>query len=240
MHPQYTPEPIPTKQCSRCQERKPATIEYFCFSKRRGVLVAQCRACDIARVKTHYAANKEERKAYIADWQQRNKGKTREYKKKYSDANREHSLLRVRLYRKAHPEKEREYRQANMGRIRAISAVYHALRRAKAKDRSVALSPEDWERALQYFDHACAVCGRHRDSLHSISLDHWIPLSHMDSPGSVKTNIVPLCHGPGGCNNVKGRKHPEQWIAEMYEPPIAIEVLDRISGYFDWMRTQES
>jgi len=97
----------------------------------------------------------------------------------------------------------------------------------------------DWQRAIEYFNGCCAVCGRPlRDLLgsHTESMDHWIPLSSPDCPGTIPANIVPLCHGLGGCNNSKGAKVASVWLTERFGKRGAREVLRRIEAYFEWVK----
>src|SRR5260221_119478 len=61
---------------------------------------------------------------------------------------------------------------------------------------------QDWRNALEYWGHRCAVCERPRGLWHTLSQDHWIPLSSPDCPGTDPTNILPLCCGTDGCNNM--------------------------------------
>src|SRR5260221_10168955 len=71
---------------------------------------------------------------------------------------------------------------------------------------------KDWQRALEYWDHRCAVCERPRGLWHTLAQDHWIPLTNKECPGTTPTNMLPLCHGTDGCNNSKGKRRPETWL----------------------------
>jgi len=100
---------------------------------------------------------------------------------------------------------------------------------------------DQWQRCLDYFNHCCAVCGRQMKDLfgtHTVAMDHWIPLSSPDCPGTVAHNIVPLCHGEGGCNNSKGAKIPETWLKKRFGGRKAKAIVARIEAYFDWLRQQ--
>jgi hypothetical protein len=63
-------------------------------------------------------------------------------------------------------------------------------------------------------------------------MDHWIPLSSPGCPGTVATNMVPLCHGIGGCNNSKCDRDPQGWLLEKFGERKALEILERIPAYF--------
>jgi DNA-directed RNA polymerase subunit RPC12/RpoP len=101
------------------------------------------------------------------------------------------------------------------------------------------LTPTDWERCLEYWGHRCAICGRPRGLWHTLAQDHWIPLTHPDCPGTVATNILPLCHGEGGCNNSKGKKEPVAWLRARLGSRRARGKLQEIRAYFLWMREHE-
>jgi hypothetical protein len=84
------------------------------------------------------------------------------------------------------------------------------------------------------------VCGRYigNDNEHlKLAIDHWIALDdkRVNNPGTVITNLLPLCHGKGGCNNSKGNKDPEQWLHEIYSCDEAEAILGRIKAYFLFM-----
>ncbi len=140
------------------------------------------------------------------------------------------------------------------GLIRAISGVAGRLRRAETlphkrqpvlrayvvRKRSLphTFSQEDWERALEYWGYRCAVCGRPRGLWHTLAADHWLPLTHPDCPGTVPTNIVPLCHGEGGCNNSKGKKMPDVWLEERLGKKQGFQKGVEIDAYFLWLKDQ--
>lgn len=102
-----------------------------------------------------------------------------------------------------------------------------------------AFTVRDWERALEYWGHSCAICGRPRGLWHTLAQDHWVPLTHADCPGTVPTNILPLCHGEDGCNNSKGKKDPEEWLVAKLGRRRANRKLREITAYFEWVHAQE-
>jgi hypothetical protein len=95
---------------------------------------------------------------------------------------------------------------------------------------------QDWQRALEYWGHQCAVCGRPRGLWHTLAADHWIPLSDPDCPGTIPTNIVPLCHGEGGCNNSKRSRSPQDWLEAKLGRKQAFQKLIEIDAYFLWVK----
>jgi hypothetical protein len=65
-----------------------------------------------------------------------------------------------------------------------------------------------------------------------------IPLTdpRPDNPGTVPTNIVPLCHGVDGCNLSKSNGDPIEWLTSRYVPRKAKQILARIQAYFDSLK----
>lgn len=97
---------------------------------------------------------------------------------------------------------------------------------------------KDWDRCLTYWNYQCAICGRPRGLWHTLAQDHWIPLTHPECPGTVPHNILPLCHGEGGCNNSKGKKLPLVWLQEKLGKRRAAKKLAEIQAYFTWVESQ--
>lgn len=115
-------------------------------------------------------------------------------------------------------------------------------RRARKQNLPDVFTGENWLRALNYFNGCCAVCGRPLRDLfgsHTASADHWIPLASPNCPGTVPTNIVPLCHGEGGCNNTKHASEPTDWLTRAFGKRRAKGILKRIEAYFEWVRKQD-
>jgi hypothetical protein len=129
------------------------------------------------------------------------------------------------------------------GRIAAPPAAVltpHAPRPYLARKLSLpmAFSAADWDDALDYWGYQCAICSRPRGLWHTLAQDHWIPLSDPRCPGTVPTNILPLCHGEGGCNNSKGNKDPIRWLEERLGKRRAAQKLLEIQTYFAWMEAR--
>jgi hypothetical protein len=97
---------------------------------------------------------------------------------------------------------------------------------------------KDWDRALDYWGHKCAICERPRGLWHTLAQDHWIPLTNPDCPGTDPTNILPLCHGTDGCNNSKGKHNPETWLKKKLGKKKATQKLAEIHAYFEWTQDQ--
>jgi hypothetical protein len=109
--------------------------------------------------------------------------------------------------------------------------------RYRARRRSLpnSFTTTDWDRAVEYWALACAVCERPRGLWHTLSQDHWVPLTHPNCPGTIATNMLPLCYGADGCNNSKGKKDPNDWLIEKLGKRKGKKKLRQIQTYFDWI-----
>jgi hypothetical protein len=58
-----------------------------------------------------------------------------------------------------------------------------------------------------------------------------------DNPGTVPTNILPLCHGVRGCNNEKFNRNPAVWLVEKLGQEAAERKLAEIEAYFEYVKT---
>lgn len=98
------------------------------------------------------------------------------------------------------------------------------------------MTPELWEDALRYFNGCCAVCGRPPGLWHKLVGDHWIPLNDPLCPGTIPTNIVPLCHGAQGCNSSKRASDAKEWLTRKFGKRRAADILARIEAYFEHVK----
>jgi hypothetical protein len=248
---------VPLKTCSKCGCEKPVTPEHWSRHNRgkygvRGI----CKACRAER----------ERKRRVEDPSIKERERTRRatprriaWKKKYM-----HAYFRSERYKEWDRERNRarrntpayiayekrrkqtaRYKQTHQAYTKRFYSTTHgkAVMHAKNQRRSAlvrslpsAFTAYDWTRAVEYFQGCCAVCGRPPGLWHTLAADHWIPVSHPDCPGTVPTNIVPLCHQHGGCNNHKGAKHPDAWLVEQFGEKRAAIIKSRIEKYFASLR----
>jgi hypothetical protein len=157
------------------------------------------------------------------EWREKNADYLREYRKKNND----HGVTLFRIWFKEHGDKEkrRDY-------MRAYMQWYRQIRRARKSDLPCNFSEADWRNTTTYFDGCCAVCGRPPGLWHTIAMDHWVPLSAPDCPGTIPANMIPLCHGIDGCNNSKHNKTPHKWLVSKFGKRKAAAILRRIEGYF--------
>jgi hypothetical protein len=258
----------PMKRCYKCKQELPATLDYF--SKKNDGLASLCKECAKIEAKKYYRKYKETDPDSLREkgnerkrkWRKENPEKYTAERQRHMANNLEKERERCRLYRrKKYQESPDEVRAKNRQwakenpisvhernqRFRANNPQYSKIKNAKRKARKQSLpdnfTAQDWQRALDYFNDCCAVCGCPAGLWHTIAADHWIPLTSPNCPGTIPTNIIPLCHaqkdGEGGCNNSKYNREPEQWLTEKYGKRKAQQVLDRINTYFEYIRTRE-
>lgn len=206
------------KRCSTCGTYKPLSE----FQKNRSApdgLQYVCKSCTSFYGKRYYQTNKAKVQARHNNYWKTNKARLNQYQRNAYD--KEYNTLRKRKDRARRP------------------LVYQTRRRLRgSRSQPIAFRSEDWKYALRYFDGCCAVCGRPPGLWHSIAMDHWIPLSSPDCPGTIPTNIVPLCHGLDGCNNSKCNRNAEEWLVERYGAIKAKKILHRIQAYFAHIKSQ--
>lgn len=204
------------KPCKTCGEIK-AFDDYYKKLRARDGRQSECKACCAKYWKQFRRENGEKLNAYYADWSRKNRG---------------HSKAKTQRWRLRHPER---YHHLN----KAQNLRYRARKKSLPDD----FTSEDWQIALGYFNGCCAVCGREPSELYYIAADHWIPLKSATCPGTVTTNIVPLCHskkgGTGSCNLTKKNRVAEKWLVDYHGEEKALEILERINAYFEWVKTQE-
>lgn len=181
----------------------------------------------------------------MRDYYNKNAGPLREYARNYYYDHKEVKNAYSREYQRQHKVRLYEiykiyiiqYRRTERGRLKL------ALARARYRARKLALpfdfSLNDWLCAKAYFGHRCAVCGASFKAAKP-NADHWIALSdpRLDNPGTVATNIVPLCSQTGGCNQSKGNRPAIEWLNERFGETEAQIVIARIEAYFEWVKQQ--
>jgi len=182
--------------------------------------------------------NKEKIAQYNTQYYQREdiKERIRQNRKEYKRNNYDFVMNAIKISKARRPE---YYKMLKV----LISERYRS-RKANLPD---TLTKDEWLFALKYFENRCAVCGKSPQEYPDLYLaaDHWIALSdpREDNPGTVATNIIPLCHTKtkgtyGGCNNSKKHKDPKIWLKEKYSEEEVQIILDKIQKYFDIFRNK--
>jgi hypothetical protein len=141
-------------------------------------------------------------------------------------------MEQTRAWRNRNPDHQREYYERN----REAYFVRTHIRLARKSNRPDNFTPADWQFALDYFNGCCAACGRPPGLWHTLARDHWIPLTDANCPGTVPSNMVPLCHGIEGCNNSKHDFPAEQWVITTFGKRKGAAILLRIAEFFSHVR----
>jgi hypothetical protein len=171
--------------------------------------------------------------------------------RKWADEHPEHVLEKALKWQRDNPERVRKrnniWRYNNQERVRYLRIISQAKRHAlnpearriykqryQARKRNLPenITMKEWRFALDYFGGRCAVCGRPPGLFHTLAMDHWIPLNSPDCPGTIPTNLLPLCHGVNGCNNSKRDLEPLSWLNEQFGKRKACQIWKRILIYF--------
>ena len=158
------------------------------------------------RARLHQAAHPEKRKESFIKFLAEHPGYAAEHKKAWDKANPERKAEHSRRTRKKHPEARR---------------AAHQRRKARKLGNGGSWTPKEWLELKSTYVFKCLCCGRREEALIVDGLklvtDHIQPLAK--GGRNDIANIQPLCHGLGGCNNIKGTK----WIA--YRPGFPLEIV---------------
>lgn len=211
--------------------------------------------------KEYYERHKETIKARVRAYEKTSQAKRtpavaerlREKWRARHHAHKERRNMQERERRKAPEwkEKQRKYnsnyfRKYNIQRLRSdpdyreLRRISTLNRRARKRELPNNLTRADYDFAIEYFHGRCAVCGRQLNDLFGerfASMDHWIPLSSLECPGTVPKNMIPLCSGIDGCNNLKGAKDPLKWLNSRYGPQKAARIYSFIQAFFEAVRS---
>lgn len=183
--------------------------------------------------------------------------------KKYNDSNKAKTRMREFYARPEQREKRRRY--SSLVVVKTRRQIYEQLpeirlkirayqrsergkhvfklasqrRRARKLTLPDTLTMEEWVFALEYFHGCCAACGRQLMDLfgsHTVAMDHWIPLTSPDCPGTIASNIIPLCHGLNGCNNSKYNRDAFEWLVWKFGTNEAQRIMTKINGYVNHLK----
>lgn len=218
----------PTKRCTKCGNEFPATSEFFHRSKgNKDGLRGDCVNCSRAAHRKWYEANREHRASYNRTYRESHREYFASYMKEWGERNKEHKAATYKAWCLANPH-----------RSRARGHRYRSIKRGIPSTLSIV----DWQAALDYFKGCCAVCGRPPGLWHTVSADHWIPVTDPNCPGTVPWNIVPLCHdkkhGSGGCNNSKYNLNAADWLTRKFGKRKGQLILKQIETFLDSRRSK--
>jgi len=232
------------KRCSKCGEEKPATREYFPRSKHSlsgcDSWCHECRRLDQQqrRKRDPESSKIANKRAYEKHRQKRIRGQ-RDYYNSTKDVRR----AVARAYYANHRDVRREYGRKyyiNNPHIQKSAGIKYNTRK---KQLPAEFTAKQWAECLAYWGYKCVICGRTAGLWHTLAADHWIPINSKDCPGSVATNMIPLCHcykdGVDGCNNSKGARNPIEWLVGRLGKRKAAKKLAEIEKYFAWVKSQK-
>lgn len=244
--------PEKVKEIQRRHQAKPETKEYQRRWHQENGHTPERKARDAENARKYRAARKDDpefqehrrewSRAYYRDVLSRNPNrKEQQRESRQRPENKRRDAEYQREYRRG--EKYRVYiteyeQRPNVRRRRHAQWIK---RETLVRSLPYDFTPDMWQRALDYFNGVCPACGRQFVDLfdeRTAHADHWIPLSSPDCPGTVPTNIIPLCGGIDGCNQSKGYKDPIEWLTWKFGKRRAREILKRIEAYFEWVKAQ--
>jgi len=240
---------IPQKRCSKgdnCAHPNgpnlPATNEYFSkHNQCKDGLRPHCKMCQKAGSQKYYAANKDQIILKTSQYQKDHPEQTRKINQRWEQNNHDKRLAQRKHRRLTNPEIAKASSLRHRLKYPEQDRVIKQRRVARKRNLPDNFSHADWERALNYFNGRCAICERQLRDLfdtHRPAADHWIPLTSPACPGTIPTNIIPLCHGISGCNNRKGNRDPIEFLETEFGKQKTKKILARIEAYFEWVRLQ--
>jgi hypothetical protein len=145
-----------------------------------------------AQARAYYVANRQDVIERARLWAINNPEKHRAIVRRTTAANSQKNTVKMRLWRQRNPDK--------------VKAAKH---RRRTLERDGSWTAVEWATLKRQYGHRCVGCWKTERDLKALGRelvpDHIIPvvkggLNHI-------TNIQPLCHGRGGCNNRKGKKY---------------------------------
>lgn len=223
-----TPKLVP---CTKCGTPKPWTAEYFPRQSCSSSGLAQpCRVCHNQDARDYGAQHKEQRKLYMTEYHARNKEKRKQRGREYYLLHRDEILANKAKHKDQTQKRDKERNQNNPEKVR----MYAHKRRARKRELPATFAVSDWERALSYFNGACAYCG-HGPSMFDLNWtlqqEHHIPLSK--GGHYTPDNIIPACQS---CNYSKKSKMPHEWLVEKFGTRKTKQIEQRIAEYFSTCR----
>lgn len=226
---------IPQKLCNKCGQLFPSTTEYFSRHKgHKDGLNSECHQCNRARVRQYRNENPEKVAASKREDRAKHKDRIRKQQQAWVQNNPEKNRAIKHRYTENHPDKVKKNQKTSKRRRRAV-----------LRNLPFDFYDTDWQHCLEYWGYSCCVCGRKAGLWHILAREHWIAIEdhRPDNPGTVPSNILPMCHSvkgaspdDAGCNNVKRNKDPVEWLNKRLGKRKAKAVIERIQEYFSTVR----
>lgn len=228
------------KTCTQCGIEKPLTTEYFSWRKaRKGHKATFDSSCKVCHAKATHQWNvdnpekkrESDRKYDLKRDRDKERERTRRFQREHRETVREYCRRSYRKHRDKTLERNKRERQNNPDQARVISHN----RRTRVRGLPSTFTKQDWIRALDYFHGCCAYCGAQQSFWHIIEMEHYIPVSSENCPGTTAANIVPAC---SACNLDKFNQLPQKWLLRRFGKRKAMVIERRIADYFEWVITQ--
>jgi len=195
---------VDQRVCPRCSTSMPRTLAFFPANKRMADgLSSWCRTChrEAKREATRQSPEKNRQRA--AAWRQQHPERARQSTAAWRKAHPERTRANDRAsHRRSIEDRRRynrEYRQANLERVRLVGRLKEARRRARLANAPGNCTTEQTAARVAFYGHRCWMCGAPWEHL-----DHVIPLVLGGS--NWPSNIRPACRS---CNSAKGGRHPK-------------------------------
>lgn len=200
------------KVCSRCGVEKPVT-EFYKQKTGKDGLMGWCKVCTKqyrSDNKQHYQIINKAKYEYESDI-------LKEYQRKYNEEHKEERVKYAKKYKSVNTEKIISARQAYYDKNKIQLSKYHKewaksnpvlaktyghKRRAKIRELPSTMTPESWNKALNYFGNKCCYCGKQLP----LSQEHFIPVTKGGSYS--EDNIIPACTS---CNTSKRDRLFSDW-----------------------------
>ncbi len=238
----YSNEPTLLKKCSKCGIEYPQTDEYFQpHRESRDGFIGYCRSCGREDCKQYHLRNRERDLERNKDYYRHHIASIRIRSGKYRSENHQEILERRRKHYADNPEKFREWsrqwRENNPDKKRESARLYRISnphvdiiishkRRTRLKNLPSDFSEADWKSVLSHWKNRCAFCGKQS----MLQIDHYIPLSNSECPGTILRNIVPACKS---CNSSKNDSEAHSWMIRKFGSDQAAIIETNIMAYFD-------
>lgn len=208
-------------------------LRYFHTARKKYYFKCHCRACGASGSKDWRKKNRKRATDYSKAYQKSDAGKATKKRynerhaeeiRKYRQAYRIKNADRIKIYdrnRRLDPSTREKilsfatrWRANNASHVSSYNRKYVAehpdyfvraaeLRRSREMQLDSTLSPEEWQKTLDYFDGKCAYCRKPSEIMQQ---DHFIPLSK--GGPYVFGNMVPACKS---CNCRKHDSEFESW-----------------------------
>lgn len=210
----YTP--VLLKRCSKCKLDLPRNSEYFPKNRyNKDGYAVYCKSCCNKDGRDRYARNADAIKKKHNEFRATRRDETNEKNRDYYRRNRDKVRLKNSIWWKSNPDKTKVYYNEYIQRIKSLPNT---------------LSRLEWEFSQEYFGNRCAYCGEEfsLDSTKILSMDHFIPVTNSDCPGTVAENIVPVCYS---CNSSKHNEFPTKWLIRRFGSEEAGVIEARVLAY---------